>query len=270
MIDSTVYSRRVNVTSDAEPVEFDSLAPLGTAGGLGWFRFGDRELRIDRQLVHSAQLEDRLRPDERYVHRTVTIGEQIEEAEDGKRRVQPRHAEPRWYRASVLERGSFDKACQADERRAAALAARKAPKPIRPIAVETPPALAAKPEQVVPLNVPTDTGDVQHDVTKDVFSPFVPRPLVLAGKEAIKGRAVLAWVQSKGIRLGVVGGRLLASSSGGAIATDVRAVLRQYRELLRGWVSGRPVGCTYCSAEATTLAEPDDAPLCDEHGQAAQ
>jgi hypothetical protein len=49
----------------APMIEWDELAPIGG----GWFRHGDRELLIDKQLHPSYELDNPLRPNQVHVHR---------------------------------------------------------------------------------------------------------------------------------------------------------------------------------------------------------
>ena len=94
-----------------------------------------------------------------------------------------------------------------------------------------------------------------------------PEPVRVAVPHAMPvGRAMIGWLERKhGIALSVEHGVLLVHADRGSIDSVNRALIRDYREMLTGWVSGKPLPCYRCAAEAVALIEPSYTPTCAEH-----
>jgi hypothetical protein len=106
-------------------LEASKLKRLGIAAGRTWFGRGDgSEVRIDSEVPASA-LSDSLPANRAIVHQRTRIPERLVEEPGAspygpsKRRKIGRHDEDRYYRASIVDAGSYAIAAERDRVRAA-------------------------------------------------------------------------------------------------------------------------------------------------------
>jgi hypothetical protein len=95
------------------------------------------------------------------------------------------------------------------------------------------------------------------------------------GTDAIRGRELLAWLESRAPLLprfvAGPGGTLGYTVAGGQLPDALRAIIRDAAPLLLGYVSGSPLLCAYRhpgkgpAPEAVSLTEPAGLPACAAH-----
>jgi hypothetical protein len=96
------------------------------------------------------------------------------------------------------------------------------------------------------------------------------------GTEPIRGRELLAWLESRAPLLprfvvGPGGTTLGYTVAGGQLPDALRAIIRDAAPLLLGYVSGSPLLCVYRhpgkgpAPEAVSLTEPAGLPACADH-----
>ena len=79
------------------------------------------------------------------------------------------------------------------------------------------------------------------------------------------GRDSLDWYTRQGIEFRIEHDALTYRTDRGRLDPATRAIIRDQAPLIRGWVSGKPLACYGCTAEAVVLLEPSATPTCDSH-----